>query len=124
MDVEDLPPGYDLGAGQLDFRAYRGAGFDIRVGSDANLTLMASLVSPSGAPVAMAGGELRSLDDPSRAPIQAFSNRNGRFVASGVSAGRYRRVLFTDPPLEAEINLEPAAAGMVQLGAIQMRESQ
>lgn len=123
VDVDDLPPGYDLGAGQVDFRAYRGAGFDIRVGSDANLTVLAQIVDPSGAPVAMAGGELRSLDDASREPIQAFTNRNGRFVAAGVTPGRYQLVLFTDPPLETEINIDPASAGMVQLGQIQMRES-
>lgn len=123
VDVDDLPPGYDLGAGQIDFRAYRGAGFDIRVGSDANLTVLAQIVDPSGAPVALAGGELRSLDDETREPIQAFTNRNGRFVAAGVSPGRYRLVLFTDPPLETEISIDPAAAGMVQIGQIQMRES-
>ena len=124
FDVENLPPGYDLGAGQLDFRASRGAGFNIKVGSDANLTILAQIVDPSGAPVMMAGGELRSLSDETREPILAFTNRNGRFVAAGVAPGRYQLVLFTDPPLETELTISPASAGMVQLGQIQMREKQ
>lgn len=124
IDVDNLPPGYDLGAGQLDFRAVRSGGYDIEIGSAASVTVMATLVGPDGAPIAMAGGELRSLDDPHREPVQAFTNRNGRFAAPGVAPGRHLLVLFTDPQLQAELNIEEDTVGLVQLGTIEMRESQ
>ena len=124
VDVENLPPGYDLGAGQLDFRAYRNAGYNIDVGSAASVTVLATLLGPDGAPVALVGGELRSLDEPEREPVQAFSNRAGRLVAAGVAPGRYRLVLVTDPVLQAEVIIAEGSVGLVQLGAIQMQEAQ
>ncbi|HVV34660.1 MAG TPA: fimbria/pilus outer membrane usher protein [Vitreimonas sp.] len=124
VDVNNLPPGYDLGAGQLDFRAYRGAGYDVRVGSAANLTIMANVVGPDGAPIGMIGGELRNLDHPDAPPIQGFSNRSGRFVAAGVSPGRYTLTMFTDPPTKTQITITPAQAGLVQLGIVHLEESQ
>ena len=124
VDVENLPPGYDLGSGQIDFRAYRGAGYDVVVGSAASVTVLATVLGPNGEPLSMIGGELRSLDDPEREAIQAFTNRTGRLAASGVTPGRYRLVLFAEPQLEAELSVAEGSVGLVQLGAIRVGEAQ
>lgn len=122
VEVENLPAGYDLGAAQIDFRAYRGAGYNVEVGSDASLTLFARLVAPSGEPVTLVASELLALDRQSE-PIQAYANRTGRFVASGVSPGRYRLVVFTDPRLEAIVVVARSSEPLVQLGDIRLQEA-
>lgn len=114
VEVDDLPPGYDLGSARIDAFGGPRSGFFYRVGSDASNTVMAHLRDASGAAVPLVAGELRSLDRTDAAAAPFFTNRTGRLVAERVAAGRYA-VILADGRTAGEIVVPEAALGLVQL---------
>lgn len=93
IEADPLPPGYDLGAGVMTAFPGFGNGYRFVVGSDASRTARGVLMSSSG-PVALAGGALEKVDAPADAEGKPFfTNRNGRFIADGLSPGRYRIII-------------------------------
>ena len=124
LEVEDLPPGYDLGSARLEVMpAYRG-GRRLEVGSNAFITALGILADPSGAPLAYASGELISLDDPGFAPAVLFTNKTGRFAASGLKPGRYEIRLNTAPPRTATFSIPEESASLHQAGTILASDQQ
>ena len=93
LEVDPLPDGYDLGSGVISAFPGFGNGYRFVVGSDASHTARGYLISPEG-PVALIGGMIvaaGSEDEAQGKPF--FTNRNGRFIADGLSPGRYRLVI-------------------------------
>ncbi|MDM8352961.1 hypothetical protein [Brevundimonas diminuta] len=93
LEVDPLPEGYDLGSGVISAFPGFGNGYRFVVGSDASHTARGYLISPEG-PVALIGGMIvaaGSEDEAQGKPF--FTNRNGRFIADGLSPGRYRLVI-------------------------------
>ncbi len=92
-DVEDPPTGYDIGSGI--YRVYPGykSGYAARIGTDAFVTAMGTLVLGPDKPVSLIGGRVTLLDveegdDPK--PIPFFTNSIGRFaIANLLPARRY-----------------------------------
>ena len=119
-DIEDLPPGYDIGEGQYATKAPLYAGYKVEIGSDRAYTLVASLVDAEGAPVPYIGGDVIDLDRPDEPPISAFANRNGRLAATGLAPGRYRLKLFNDAGTTVDFEVEADGAPMIELGDIVM----
>jgi outer membrane usher protein len=119
VEVEDLPPGYDIGPGQYDFFPGPAAGYDITVGSDASRVVLGTLMGPDGKPAALLGGELHSLDDPDMKPLLVFTNSAGRFVAQGVAPGRYEAVLGPDGAIRFQFAVDEDQVGLVDLGTVQ-----
>jgi outer membrane usher protein len=117
--VDDLPPGYDLGTGQFVLRPPLNAGYALTVGTDASYSLIGS-VKQDGKGAAYIGGMLYSLDDPSAKPIPAFTNRNGRLVATGIKAGRYRLELATTPAISREITISDGPQQLIDIGVIEV----
>jgi outer membrane usher protein FimD/PapC len=93
LEVDPLPPGYDLGSGVINTFPGFGNGYRVVVGSDASHTARGVLMSPDG-PIALVGGAIVAIDAPEGAPGKPFfTNRGGRFVADGMAPGRYRLVV-------------------------------
>lgn len=89
-DVEDLPAGYNLGDGQFTVAPPLHAGYNLTVGSAYNVTVVGVLLDRMGEPVPLMGGMAESISNPSAPPVQFFTNRTGRFGASGLAPGPWR----------------------------------
>ena len=105
LEVDDLPPGYDLGAGVFALAPPRAAGYALQVGSGATVTVLGTLTdAQTGEPLGLVAGQAVHLEDQDFAPVTFFSNRVGRFAISGLKPGRYELRLNTTPqriyPLE------------------------
>ncbi|WP_152682502.1 fimbria/pilus outer membrane usher protein [Sphingopyxis sp. C-1] len=120
VDVENLPTGYDLGAGVFEVFPGSGSGFRLTVGSDAASTVMGVLVDTEGQPVSLIVGTLKSIDRPGDPPIPLFTNRAGRFAATGLKPGRYKLAIGSDEDTGLEIVIPNDSAGLVNVGKVQM----
>lgn len=118
-DVADLPPGYDLGRGAFEVRPPVFSGYALRVGSDAAATAMGAAILPDGRPVSLAGARVVRVDG-SGEPVQVFTNRTGRFVAAGLSPGRWRFEVNLGRIYAAEFTVPETAAGLVEAGDLQL----
>lgn len=116
VDVEDLPLGYDLGAGADDVRPGYKAGYVYEVGSDYSVTLVAIARDREGAPVGLVSGSALEVDSTERVPVQVFTNREGRLVAQGLRPGKWSIELATDPMLRYLVTIPEDAVGLVRLG--------
>ncbi len=118
VDVEDLPPGYDLGAGSFDLvPPYRGS-YLLTVGSAYNVSALGTMLDAGGKPVALVSGLAFEQGEPARSPVSLFTNRAGRFGIPGLAPGRWRIVMNTTPRLVYEIEIPEKASGLVRLGEI------
>lgn len=99
-DAPGLPRGSELGGSSYGlFPTYR-SGTLIRVGTDATVLLRGVLVNDQGSPLALQHGRITSLTDPEWPAVELFTNRTGRFAASGLKPGRYEIWMFgRDRPL-------------------------
>lgn len=99
LEIDDLPPGYDLGAGVFTVAPPRAAGYALQVGSGATVTVLGTLIDArTGDPLGLVAGQAVHLQDQDFAPVTFFSNRVGRFAISGLKPGRYELRLNTTPP--------------------------
>ena len=113
-DVPDAPLGYDLGQGAFRvFPPYR-AGYRVAVGSDYFVTAVGRLLDSEGQPIPLlagtaieAGGQLRR--------VELFTNRDGRFGASGLRPGTWRIELPTRPVSVYTIVIPEGSDGVVTL---------
>ncbi|MBI4780729.1 MAG: fimbrial biogenesis outer membrane usher protein [Oscillatoriophycideae cyanobacterium NC_groundwater_1537_Pr4_S-0.65um_50_18] len=88
-DAPGLPQGSELGESQFGvFPTYR-SGTLIRVGTDATVVLRGVLVDEQGASLVLQYGRITSLTDPDWPAVELFTNRTGRFAASGLKPGQY-----------------------------------
>jgi len=116
LDVEPLPPGYDLGSGVINTFPGFGNGYRIVVGSDASRTARGVLMSSKG-PIALIGGVIVAADTPASGPGKPFfTNRGGRFVADGMTPGRYRLVVQGE--VLGEFVIPDNVEGIVDVGEI------
>jgi outer membrane usher protein len=121
VEVDELPVGYDIGAGRFGLRPSLASGYALQVGSAASVSVLGTLQGPDGAPVALMGGQAIDLDDPAAPPVTVLSNSVGRFAAQPLRPGRYRIRMFTTPPLVAEIEVGEDAIGLVDVGTLTLR---
>ena len=118
-DVENLPPGYDLGRGAFEVRPPVFSGYALRVGSDAAATAMGAAILPDGRALSLAGAQVVRVDGEGD-PAPVFTNRTGRFVAAGLSAGRWRFEVNLGQVYAAEFTVPDTAAGLVEVGDLQL----
>lgn len=94
-DVKNPPLGYDIGPGVVRVKPPYRSGYKIKVGSDAFVSVMGTLVDAGGAPVALAGGRVYPVGQKEQAPIAFFTNSVGRFAMQDLHPGwRYHVELF------------------------------
>lgn len=115
-DVEDVPIGYDLGLGYFEFYPWLNSGFSRTVGSNFNVTLTGEMLNSDGVPLALAFGTARSLDDEDAPEVQMFTNRAGRFGASGLAPGRWRLSMSGGGVYDIEIRKEQG--NLIRIGAL------
>ncbi|HEY4078763.1 MAG TPA: hypothetical protein VGM26_17685 [Rhizomicrobium sp.] len=117
-DVENLPPGYDLGSGNFEIYPWLHSGFALTVGSPYNVTALGVLQDADGNPVSLRTGMATSETDPNAPPVQVITNRTGNFAAPGLAVGRYRLFISGDRPLDYELTITATPDLLVRLGNV------
>ncbi len=90
-DVENPPSGYDTGPGVVRVYPPYKSGYKYRVGTDAFVSVMGTLVLAPDNPVSLIGGRVTLLDvkdGDAPKPIPFFTNTVGRFAIPSVLPGR------------------------------------
>lgn len=128
-DVEDAPSGYDIGPGVVRVRPPYRAGYAFRVGTDAFVSAIGTLVRGS-VPVSLIGGRITLLDlreGENPQPVPFFTNTVGRFAIASLLPGRRYRVETygaggtTDRSFEFTVPSD--TDGLVDLGTVQSQSS-
>lgn len=120
VDVENLPPGYDLGSGQFGFKAPLYAGYSVEAGSAASVSMIGSVVNKAGEPISFIAGQMQRKDRPGDEPIPVFTNRAGRLVGIGLTPGVYVLTLRTDPQHQQDITIDGNGDTLVNIGEIRV----
>ena len=116
-DVPDAPPGYDLGAGNVEIVPPYKSGYNLKVGSDYHLLVIGRLLDREGQPNSLLAGKAIDLEAPKRAAITMFTSRSGKFGAQGLRPGRWRIEMPTDGgPTIYEIEVKDDPSGTVRIG--------
>lgn len=118
VDVPSAPIAYDLGATSFRLRPPYKAGYRLTVGSEYTLTAMGYL-KENGTPVVLASGRATLIDDPKAPVVEIFTDRAGRFGASGLKPGKYRISLASTPPLTFEMVIPANTQGLVRVGDLE-----
>lgn len=118
LDVANAPPGTDIGQGSTRvFPPYR-AGYLVTVGSDYGVTAVGTMVDADGQPVALVSGTATELAHPEREKVTLFTNRQGRFGATGLAPGKWKLEMLDDRQSTYLIDIPKSADGIVRLGQI------
>ena len=117
-DVEDLPLGYDLGAGLVEVEPPYKAGYYVEIGSDNQVTLTGNLLDGSGEPLGLATGTARNIDYPDAPLLQVFTNRSGRFALLGAQQGMYRIEMSNGTSVDVEAPI--GSIGLVRVGDVRV----
>ncbi|MDD1781923.1 fimbria/pilus outer membrane usher protein [Enterovibrio sp. ZSDZ35] len=119
FNVENLPPGYDLGEGVFSVNPGYKQGYQFTIGSDAVITALGVLrFAGSEEPVPLTVGEAVYLDDNQIKPLEFFTNRKGRFAISGMRPGTYRLVLKTNPRKDIDVTIADNGDTLMRLGEL------
>lgn len=105
--VPDAPVGYDLGLSSVTVFPARHSGYEVTVGSVNNVIAVGNLLDRAGQPVVLQSGEVINIDNPNAHAIEIFTNRQGRFGASGLAPGRWRIRILTGEPLQYDLVVAP-----------------
>lgn len=118
VDAEGVAPGVDIGQGTFKvFPAYR-SGYFLEVGSDYHITALGTMLDIDGQPVSLVSGKATELAHPDRNAVTLFTNRQGRFGASGLAPGRWRLEMLDQKKSVYVITIPESADGVVRLGEI------
>jgi len=93
VDVEDLAPGYDLGAGSISFYPSYKSGHDVVIGSQNNISMLGTLKNSENEPLALQVGEVRCIEEQAAEPYLFFTSKTGRFALTGLKPCQYQIVL-------------------------------
>lgn len=122
FDVPNAPSGYDLGAGNIRVLPPLHAGYLVVVGSDYSLTVVGKLLDRDGVALGFISGKAIEVANPERPPVVLFTNREGRFGATGLKAGQWRIEMGGDPNATYLLTIPATAAGVVQAGTLTVLE--
>lgn len=118
VEVADLAPGYDIGAGRYDILPGAASGYAIMIGSAASNTVMGRLYDAAGKAIEFASGALMPVSGADAEPVQFFTNRTGRMAASRVAPGRYKVILTGQTTPIGEIEVSETNDGIVDIGEL------
>ena len=114
VDAPEAPAGFDLGQGAVRIHPGYRAGYVATVGSAYSTTVIGHLVDHQGEPVTLLAGRAVEIGGEGRT-VEVFTNRQGRFGASGVKPGRWRIELPGSPPLVYEMIVPETEESVVRL---------
>ena len=116
VDAPGAPITVDLGQGSFRLRpAYR-SGYRLLVGSANNVTAVGRLLDSTGQPLSLISGSAVLAGQPGAEPIALFTNRDGRFGASGLAPGRWRITMNDEAGSTFLIEVGRDAEGVLSLG--------
>jgi outer membrane usher protein len=116
VDAPTAPAGVDLGQGSFRvFPPYR-SGYVLEVGSAYSVTALGRLLNRDGEPVALVTGTATEIAHPNREPVQIFTNREGRFGATGLAPGRWRVQMNDELRSSFIINVPEGTEGVIRVG--------
>jgi outer membrane usher protein len=119
VDANNIPPGYDIGAGRYVLEPGARSGMHIQIGSDLFRSALATLIY-ADEPVALASGRYRSIDN-SAAQGAFFTNRAGRAIFEKLAPGRY--VLTIEQlNLTGEFVVPYTNDALIRLGELALRQ--
>lgn len=116
FEVPEAPDGYDLGAGNFVVYPYLNSGYQFVVGSEYNVTILGTLLDERGQPLPLLAGTARRINDPDSPAVGVFTNRAGRFGASGLAPGRWRMSFAEGRYFDIEIT--ESQGSLVNFGSI------
>jgi outer membrane usher protein len=118
VDAVGAPAGVDIGQGSFKlFPGYR-SGYVLEVGSDYHVTAMGTMLNLDGQPIALVSGKATELAHPDRNPVTLFTNRQGRFGATGLAPGQWRIEMLDANKSVYVITIPQDAEGIVRLGDV------
>ncbi|MBE1528885.1 outer membrane usher protein [Sphingopyxis sp. OAS728] len=116
-DLMDGPVGYDIGTGIDTVEPPYRSGYNITVGSDANVTAY-GVLKIEGAPASLVAGSISSTDDEAFTNQPFFTNSVGRFAIMGLRPGKTYQVRLTEPAAIYTIEVPAKSEPLYQLGEI------
>ena len=118
VDVEGAQAGVDIGQGSFKlFPPYR-SGYVLEVGSEYHFTALGAMIDVDGEPVSLVSGKAIELAHPDRPAVTLFTNRQGRFGATGLAPGQWRLEMLDTKNSVYVITIPADADGVVRLGDI------
>jgi outer membrane usher protein len=124
VEAPGAAAGVDLGQGTFRLLPpYRG-GYKLQVGSDYSVTAIGRLLGPDGQPISLLSGEARELAHPERPAVPVFTNREGRFGATGLAPGRWRIVMNDDRKSSFLLDIPADAQNIIRAGELSPQEGE
>jgi outer membrane usher protein len=118
VDAPNAEAGTDLGQGSFKlFPPYR-TGYHLVVGSEYGVTALGTMVDVDGEIVALVTGNAYEVGKPEREPVTVFTNRQGRFGATGLAPGRWRIEMLDSKKSVFEIEIPDNGEKIVRLGEL------
>lgn len=121
VDVADLSPGQDIGNGLPVVKPGYRSGTVIAIGSDNNVILRGVLKTTENKIHSLKAGLLAPVGVKNTEAISFFTNRNGRFMASGLHPGSYRLQLLSYPDHSLLIEIPNEYTGIYNAGILQIK---
>lgn len=117
-DVENPPPGYDVGSGVFRVRPpYRG-GYAMEVGTDAFASAMGTMLYADGKPVSLMGGKVVPVDRNNGEPLPFFTNSVGRFAIQNLRPGASYRITLVNSTSSLFFTVPKDTKGLVDLKTV------
>lgn len=120
-DVENPPPGYDVGTGVFRVNPPYRSGYALQIGTDAFASATGTAINGEGKPLVLVGGQVTALDGKDAAPIPFFTNSGGRFAVQNLRPGVTYRVELYNSGGVFEIAVPKDTSGLVDLKTITAR---
>ncbi len=120
-DVEDPPPGYDVGSGVFRVNPSYRSGYALQIGTDAFASATGTLMGPDGKPLSLVGGQVLALDGRDARPVPFFTNSVGRFAVQNLRPGMTYRVELYNAAGGFDITVPKDTSGLVDLQTITAR---
>ncbi|TXC73270.1 fimbrial biogenesis outer membrane usher protein [Sphingorhabdus soli] len=118
VDAPDAKAGTDLGQGSFHlFPPYR-SGYRLVVGSEYGVTAVGTMVDVDGEVVSLVTGTATELAHPELPPVTIFTNRQGRFGATGLAPGKWRIEMLDSKQSVFEIDIPDNGENIVRFDQI------
>ena len=96
IDVDNLAPGYDLGSGGISFYPTYRSGYNVLIGTEANISVIATLLDLQKIPLSLQVGIAICSSDKKKKEHEFFTNKKGKFALTGLMPCKYDITLKND----------------------------